>query len=50
MLASLENVDIANFISDLLPITLGNIVSGGELVAAEFWMTYLTYPTKKDAA
>tara|TARA_Y100001934_G_scaffold265057_1_gene342760 strand:- start:123 stop:359 length:237 start_codon:yes stop_codon:yes gene_type:complete len=28
MLAGSENVNIADFIADLLPVTLGNIVSG----------------------
>ncbi len=28
MLAGSENVDIADFVADLLPVTLGNIMSG----------------------
>ena len=38
MLAGAENLDVAGFIGNLLPVTLGNIVGGGVLVAAVFWM------------
>jgi formate/nitrite transporter FocA (FNT family) len=29
------------FISNLLPVTLGNIVGGGVLVALVYWLVYL---------
>ena len=50
MIAGSEKVDIAESISDLLPVTLGIIVSGAGLVAAVFRMIYLTYLAKRYAA
>jgi formate/nitrite transporter len=38
--------DITGFISNLVPVTLGNIVGGGLLVALVYWFIYL-YPQKR---
>ena len=50
MLAGAENLDVAGFIGNLLPVTLGNIVGGGALVAAVFWVIHLRHPAEKDSA
>ncbi len=50
MLAGAENLDVAGFIGNLLPVTLGNIVGGGVLVAAVFWVIHLRHPAEKDSA
>tara|TARA_B100000676_G_scaffold48578_1_gene47528 strand:+ start:463 stop:1059 length:597 start_codon:yes stop_codon:yes gene_type:complete len=50
MIAGSEKVDIAESIPDLLPVTLGIIVSGVGLVAAVFRMIYLTYLAKRYSA
>jgi formate/nitrite transporter len=41
MLAGAENVSLAGFIGNLIPVTLGNIVGGGVFVALVYWLIYL---------
>lgn len=38
-----STVSFAGFLSNLIPVTLGNIVGGGVLVALVYWLVYL-YP------
>ena len=40
-LAVSADVTLAGFINNLIPVTLGNIVGGGALVAAVYWIVYL---------
>ena len=40
-LAGSADVTLAGFINNLIPVTLGNIVGGGALVAAVYWIVYL---------
>jgi formate transporter len=39
--AAYSNVDVSGFVSNLIPVTLGNIVGGALLVAAMYWLAYL---------
>jgi len=39
--AAYSNVDPGGFVSNLVPVTLGNIVGGALLVAAMYWLAYL---------
>jgi formate transporter len=41
MFAGADGVTLMGFISYLLPVTLGNIVGGGVLVALVYWLVYL---------
>jgi formate transporter len=36
-----SNIDLGGFVSNLIPVTLGNIVGGALLVAAMYWLAYL---------
>lgn len=36
-----SNIDLSGFLSNLIPVTLGNIVGGALLVAAMYWLAYL---------
>jgi formate/nitrite transporter FocA (FNT family) len=36
----------AFFLKNLLPVTIGNIIGGGVLVAAVYWVAYLWKPKK----
>ena len=40
-LAGAEAVTIGNFLANLVPVTLGNIVGGGLFVALVYWLIYL---------
>lgn len=40
-LSGLEGVGAAAFLGNLVPVTLGNIVGGGVLVALVYWLIYL---------
>jgi formate/nitrite transporter FocA (FNT family) len=41
-LAALDNLTWSGFLIDnLLPVTIGNIIGGGLLVAAIYWLVYL---------
>jgi len=37
-------IDISGFLGNLIPVTLGNIVGGGGLVALVYWLVYLRRP------
>ncbi len=39
--ADVAGLDLAGFLSNLVPVTLGNVVGGGVLVAAVYWSVYL---------
>ena len=39
-------VDWAGFVSNLVPVTLGNIVGGAVLVAGIYWLIYLRRPPR----
>lgn len=39
-----SSVDLGGFISNVVPVTLGNIVGGALLVAAMYWLVYLRPP------
>ncbi len=39
--ASYAALDWASFFSNLLPVTIGNIIGGGVLVGAVYWFVYL---------
>jgi formate/nitrite transporter len=39
--AAYSNVNVSSFVSNLIPVTLGNIVGGALLVAAMYWLAYL---------
>jgi formate/nitrite transporter len=41
MLAGAEGVTAAGLLANLVPVTLGNIVGGGVLVALVYWLIYL---------
>jgi hypothetical protein len=41
--ADVANLKISGFISNLIPVTLGNIFGGGLLVGAIYWMIYLRH-------
>ena len=41
MLAGGEAVTTTGFISNMIPVTLGNIVGGGVFVALIYWLVYL---------
>ena len=41
MLAGAEGVGVAGLVGNLVPVTLGNIVGGGVLVALVYWLVYL---------
>jgi formate/nitrite transporter FocA (FNT family) len=41
MLAGAKGVTLAGFAHNLVPVTLGNIVGGGVLVALVYWLIYL---------
>ena len=41
MLAAGAGIDLAAFIGNMVPVTLGNIVGGGGLVALTYWLVYL---------
>ena len=38
---SAPGLDVAGIISNLVPVTLGNIIGGGVLVAATYWYVYI---------
>lgn len=40
MLYGIEGVDLRGFIANLVPVTLGNLVGGGGLVALAYWLCY----------
>lgn len=39
--ASVANLNLAGFISNLVPVTIGNIIGGSIMVGAIYWVTYL---------
>ncbi|MCR9212248.1 MAG: formate/nitrite transporter family protein [Proteobacteria bacterium] len=39
--AGLENISLAGFLTNLIPVTLGNIVGGSGFVALTYWAVYL---------
>ncbi|MFH1382789.1 MAG: formate/nitrite transporter family protein [Chloroflexota bacterium] len=39
--ANLANLTWAGFVGNLIPVTIGNIIGGGLLVGAIYWITYL---------
>ncbi len=39
-----SNIGVADFLANLIPVTLGNIVGGGMLVALVYWLIYLRQP------
>ena len=41
MLANGQGIDVGGFVGNLLPVTLGNIIGGGVLVASVYWVVYL---------
>jgi formate/nitrite transporter len=41
MLAGADGVTMAGFLRNLAPVTLGNVVGGGVLVAMVYWLIYL---------
>jgi formate transporter len=41
MLAGAEGVTVVGFLTNLVPVTLGNIVGGGVFVALIYWLIYL---------
>ncbi len=41
-------LDAAGYLANLVPVTLGNVVGGGALVAGVYWLVYLR-PAKKAA-
>jgi formate/nitrite transporter len=46
--AALTGLDLSGFLHNLLPVTLGNIVGGGVLVAAVYYLIYLRdWPVKR---
>jgi len=46
--AALAGLDVSGFLRNLLPVTLGNIVGGGALVAAVYYLIYLRdWPAKR---
>jgi formate/nitrite transporter FocA (FNT family) len=44
--ASDSNIDLGGFVSNLIPVTLGNIVGGAVFVAAMYWLAYLRPSTR----
>jgi formate/nitrite transporter len=45
--ADVANLNIYGFISNLVPVTLGNIFGGGLLVGAIYWIIYLRHREEK---
>jgi formate/nitrite transporter FocA (FNT family) len=41
MLISGGEISVTGFLSNLIPVTLGNIVGGGLFVAIAYWSIYL---------
>ena len=41
--AAYSNLDVSGFVSNLIPVTLGNIVGGALLVAAMYWLAHLRH-------
>ena len=41
MLSDGETLSVLEFITNLVPVTLGNIVGGAGLVASVYWLVYL---------
>jgi formate/nitrite transporter len=41
--AAYSKVDLSGFVSNLFPVTLGNVVGGALLVAAVYWLAYLRH-------
>jgi formate/nitrite transporter len=39
-----SGIDVGGFVGNLVPVTLGNIVGGGGLVALVYWLVYLRRP------
>jgi formate transporter len=39
--AALATLNLAGFFNNLIPVTLGNIIGGGIMVAAAYWFVYL---------
>jgi formate/nitrite transporter len=39
--AANADVDLAGFVANLVPVTIGNVVGGGVLVAGVYWFVYL---------
>ena len=39
------NLTWGNFLGNLVPVTMGNIVGGSVMVAAVYWFVYLRKPT-----
>jgi len=39
----LANLTWAGFVGNLVPVTIGNIIGGGVLIAAVYWLTYLRH-------
>jgi formate/nitrite transporter FocA (FNT family) len=40
---SLTNFTIGGFLSNLLPVTIGNIIGGAVMVAGIYWFIYLRH-------
>jgi formate/nitrite transporter len=40
--AGLTNLSISGFVRNLVPVTIGNVIGGGFVVAAVYWFVYLS--------
>jgi formate transporter len=40
------HLDLGGFVSNLIPVTIGNIIGGGGMVSLVYWFVYL-YPSRK---
>jgi len=40
-LPDLNNLTLSGMVNNLIPVTIGNIIGGGVLVAAAYWFIYL---------
>lgn len=43
--ADFPNLTWGNFIANLVPVTIGNVIGGGVMVAAVYWFVYLRKPS-----
>lgn len=41
MLSGADGISFTDVVANILPVTLGNIVGGGVLVALVYWLIYL---------
>lgn len=49
-IAGQETVSVAAALANIVPVTLGNMVGGGVLVAAVYWLVWLRADSKREAA